>query len=397
MQARLTGLMILAVAGCYGSSSSSGSNGSLRSAPGATTAPSTSGVAPGGSASGSGGSSSGGGSLGTGSGGGTGGGTGGSGSTAPTVGSWQARASMTTPRSYSAAVVTDTGRIFVLGGVDANSAPSVLNEEYDPKADTWTARAPMPYPRWRHGAAFVNGKIYVVGGTLLSIGAIAFGAPDFAEVDVYDPASDSWTTSAPLNPPPPAGLTPYEMRHDLGAVSFGGKLWALSGSAGNPVGPTYDAADLLDPATGKWGPGPTSLEAATSNASAVAGARVFVSDSGHLFYTDSTTATFFTTAPGFFPFPERARAVGMNGRLYVLGGVPGLSSVTTVTSLDATAAVPSNQVFTHAPMLADRGDSAAVAWQGKIYVFGGMRYFPSSNPLAPQGGQAIDSVEVFTP
>jgi hypothetical protein len=38
------------------------------------------------------------------------------------------------------------------------------NEEYDPRTNTWTARAPMPTPRHGLTAVTVDDRIYVVSG-----------------------------------------------------------------------------------------------------------------------------------------------------------------------------------------------------------------------------------------
>jgi N-acetylneuraminic acid mutarotase len=70
-------------------------------------------------------------------------------------------------------------------------------EEYDPATNTWRARAPLPTPCNHMGGEAVNGKIYIVGGRLS--GAFIIGWPgNINLVQAYDPAADSWVTKTPM-------------------------------------------------------------------------------------------------------------------------------------------------------------------------------------------------------
>ena len=53
------------------------------------------------------------------------------------------------------------------------------------KENTWSKKAPMTMARANPGVAVVNGKIYVIGGSPLN-----------TINEMYDPASDTWTTLA---------------------------------------------------------------------------------------------------------------------------------------------------------------------------------------------------------
>ena len=70
-------------------------------------------------------------------------------------------------------------------------------EEYDPATNKWRARAPMPTPCNHMGGEAVNGKIYIIGGRLS--GAFIIGFPgNINLVQAYDPAADSWVTKTPM-------------------------------------------------------------------------------------------------------------------------------------------------------------------------------------------------------
>lgn len=125
---------------------------------------------------------------------------------------------------------------------------------YDPLADTWTALAPLPAARGAAAAAAINGRIYIAGGSFAlkrrDDAAPQPSAPhgSSAQVYVYDPATDSYAEAAPL-------LTARN-HHLLEAV--GGKLYALGGRVGSSNAFTLtnriDLVEEYDPADDTWWP-----------------------------------------------------------------------------------------------------------------------------------------------
>src|SRR5712691_1555954 len=102
-----------------------------------------------------------------------------------TQGVWSEKARLLEPRGEVAAASVD-GRIYLLGGSALGEDAQTLNEEYDPGADRWRVRAPMPRGLSHVGAVGMNGKIYVVGGFIRNV---HLGAQDAAFE--YDPAKDT--------------------------------------------------------------------------------------------------------------------------------------------------------------------------------------------------------------
>src|SRR5438270_21584 len=98
---------------------------------------------------------------------------------------------MPTIRASLGAIGADNGKVYAIGGC-VNSPPcgtagSFLStvEIYDPATNLWTTGAPMPEPRVDVGLAKANGKLYAIGG---------FGASGFQNsVHEYDPATNVWT------------------------------------------------------------------------------------------------------------------------------------------------------------------------------------------------------------
>jgi hypothetical protein len=147
------------------------------------------------------------------------------------------------------------------------------------------------------------------------------------------------------------------------------------------------------------------IPAISSNTSAVAADKVFVvyadnASNQAMVFANASPSTRFTNV-GLFSIGNEARAIGLDGRLYVIGGEdPGSSflTVNTVQSFDATATAP--VLYQHTGLGTDRARGAVAAWNGHIYVFGGDRGAPAALPF-PGAVAAqyttLASVEVFTP
>ncbi len=172
----------------------------------------------------------------------------------PATDTWKALAPLPTKRgSAVAAVVGD--KIYVIGGAallpgsEATAlTPAVPQavlgtvEEYDPAANTWRARSPMPTPRNHAAAGAVNGKIYVIGGR---VGAAFIGvASDISVVEEYDPSSDKW--SAPRARMPTT-------RSALGAGTYNGRIYVAGGEFQDPhMMATFRSVEAYEPASNTW-------------------------------------------------------------------------------------------------------------------------------------------------
>ena len=114
---------------------------------------------------------------------------------------WTVKGPMRTPR-YRSLNVTPNGKIYVIGGrlaADGRAGDFVSNvEEYDPATNTWTERKPWQSPRAYASACTLDGKIYVMGGLLVIDGKETTIAGD---VEEYDPIADTWTPKAPMPTP----------------------------------------------------------------------------------------------------------------------------------------------------------------------------------------------------
>lgn len=241
---------------------------------------------------------------------------------------WTSRAPVPTPRTEVATTILD-GELVVVGGFESNNRPSVAVEALDLTEDTWRDLPPLPQPlhhsravavagavhvfggynaipfqavpthlfwepgmqmwenasplpnaRGGHGAALVDGSVYLVGG----VGA---DGELLETVDVYDASEDAWSTAEPLPTPrdhlavaaaqgaihavggrqqsfdtntdrhevlvPGEGWSEAEpmptARGGIDAANVGGSIVVVGGEEAEG---TFDEVEAYDPASGTW-------------------------------------------------------------------------------------------------------------------------------------------------
>lgn len=212
--------------------------------------------------------------------------------------------------------------VALLVGVAGYVAIQVASNPGPREAEGWSLLAELPTPRGETAAAVGDGRVFVIGG----LAGLTAQASD--EVSVYDPAADRWE-GGPALPAP---------RHHAAATALDGTVYVTGG------GPT--AVD--------WTP----------------------------------QASVWALAPGaadwgdLAPMPEGRlghRMVGVDGRLYVVGGVGGSGNVLVY---DVAAGTWS----TGAPMAEPRDHLAVVVVDGEIWAIGGR-----------SGGRNHARVDIYDP
>ncbi len=156
----------------------------------------------------------------------------------PAMDTWMRKADMPTKRTFLCTCAVD-GEIYAIGGVTAGVPgadwnPSIV-EVYDPATDIWTSRADIPTPRSVAAACVVDGKIYVIGGVIGSTG----GSGIFT-VEEYDPVTDTWTRKANM----PTG------RKGLSTSVVNGRIYAIGGFTGTAT--TFSTVEEYNPVTDTW-------------------------------------------------------------------------------------------------------------------------------------------------
>lgn len=154
----------------------------------------------------------------------------------PVTDTWSIRAPMLTPRR-ALSVASVGGLLHAIGGFIDPGGLRADNEAYDPVTNSWSTKAPMPTGRFHMGLVEINGELYAVGGGNFS--------GSLSTLEVYDPATDSWTTKTPMPTP----------RHGPTVGVINNKLYVAGGVQNFAPSPTVDFLDTVevyDPATDTW-------------------------------------------------------------------------------------------------------------------------------------------------
>lgn len=233
----------------------------------------------------------------------------------PATGKWTSRAPIPTARAAAGAAGIN-GRLYVFGGcthnADCRIGTTNVLEVYDPAANSWSVKSPMPTARSSMASAVIAGKLYVAGGR-----GPCPPCSGYDKLEIYDPVTDMWdTTKAPL---PSAYTSP-------GGAALDGKFYVVGGvltASEELVNPQRLA--VYDPATNKW-----SLKSALGTPRGNIG------------------------------------LAAIHGQLYAIGGVTAIGSSSAVEAYDPA----SDQWLPKAPLPTPRILLQPVAIDGIIYVVG---------------------------
>jgi hypothetical protein len=256
----------------------------------------------------------------------------------PTV-RWSRAADATVARQEIYPAVLD-GRIIVAGGV-LSQPPGFTDhvEAYDVKAGRWTTLAPLPAGRHHIAVAESGGRLYGIGGFS---GAI----PDWrahATVFVYDAQADRWSAGPAL----PQARAEGVVASSKGKIYFiGGRVPASPQAAHISGHADTGRGEALDTRSGRW-----------QRIADVPSAR------------------------------NSAAAAVIDGKIYVVGG---RRMVTQADGRQRPVNVATLEVYdpatdrweTRAAMPQAQGVLAAAAHGGKLYVFGGEQFVPTSKVFA---------------
>jgi N-acetylneuraminic acid mutarotase len=149
-------------------------------------------------------------------------------------GQWYRIASLPTPVIAPSTAFVN-GKLYVIGGIGYDD-PLPIVQVYDPATNTWSTGTSMPAGRWAAGTAVVNGVIYVIGGC-----ADAACATTTSTVYAYDPATDGWTQFARY---------PQDISY-LGCGGISGEIYCAGGfeaALNNGTAATYS----YSPQTNSW-------------------------------------------------------------------------------------------------------------------------------------------------
>ena len=225
-------------------------------------------------------------------------------------------------------------------------------------ADTWTNIADLPVALYDNAMVVIDGKLYSVGG--------GSDPGHDNRAWVYDPAEETWKALPNL---PTGRVRPAAVALDNKVYVFGG--WAESG---DPVA----TVDVFDPATGTWSTlSATNPAPAATAAAGYAGGKVYLvggcldglcnGESADVVAFDPDAGTFEKVAP--YPHPVSwVSCGGIDGKVYCAGGLSGDDAMT-----DAWVYNPAQDAWSALPDLpVDLWGSAHTAASGLLVITGGV-------------------------
>lgn len=291
---------------------------------------------------------------------------------------WQALPDVIAGPIQETGVAELSGRIYVVGGIDADLGISSDVRVYDIESRTWNMASPLPQALHHAHVAATGGKLYVLGGLVDGL---------FRETGaswVYDPATDEWSSIASMD----AGA-----RGGGAAAAIGDKIYVAGG-----LRATRPVADfsVYDIATDTWDHTLEPLPEARDHLVAATVDGVFYAISGRAGNIGSLLGGVMAYDPALaawsarasLPTPRGGMAAGVvDGRIIVVGGegAPVAGGVfAEVESYD-----PVSDTWTAlGTMPSPRHGMGAAGYQGTLYVPGG---------ADRQGFAAVATFDAFTP
>ncbi len=220
----------------------------------------------------------------------------------------------------------------------------------------WTKMPPMPTPRYGHGAAWLQGALYAIGGY-----SFVSNTP-VGTVESLDLSTDTWSVKSSMS----------ASREYCAVAAVNGKLYAIGGKSA--AGAIIDVVEEYDPATNAWTTKtPLPAPRAYAGASVVNG-QIYVVGGYDVAYNVLTKLEAYDPVNDswtILPLMPTARALlacaSLNGVVYAIGGYLSSGRTSVVEAYDVNAGSWSSR----ASLPSARGESAAVALGGRIVVMGG--------------------------
>ena len=256
----------------------------------------------------------------------------------PASGMWSATGSMGHPRQFHTATLLEDGRVLVTGGRSGPRTVLASAEIYDPATGIWVPTGMMLIRRDSHTATLLeDGRVLVVGGRsdrkLLS------------SAEVYDPATGRWLPAGGMRFGKDFHTT--TLLDDGRVLAAGGR----GDNAADTTDTIHDyavaTADVYDPATDRWSStGDMNSPRSTHTAVLLADGMVLAVGGGNDKQHTLASAEVYDPVAGIWSLVSKmddgrqfhAMAILDNGHVIVVGGANGaFETISSVTEYDPVA------------------------------------------------------------
>lgn len=187
----------------------------------------------------------------------------------PVLDSWSTGGEIPSGRRRgSGGTIVYNNEIYWVGGIINGHLSGHVDwtDKFTPTTSTWSTLADAPRARDHFRAVEEGGKIYLAGGRRTDAGSGSVYANTVAEVDIYDIATNSWSTFVDTLPTARAGA--------MGAA-FQGQILVLGGESINQT-IAHNEVEALDPSTGKWESLPPMITGRHGTGAIIYNSRIYV-------------------------------------------------------------------------------------------------------------------------
>ena len=250
----------------------------------------------------------------------------------PQTNTWERLTDMPTVRSEPMTAVVD-GKIYVMGGYVGKDNQGVnlkhlkAVEMYDPETDTWVRKQDMSIPCKEFGIGVVAGKIYAIGGYVHPRDQKPEAPLRIDLVEVYDPASDTWTKRSDM-PTRRSEVKTAVVQNAIYAI--GGVGWP---QVGNHGGPFLGTIEVYEPRINRWTKKPDMPNLRARFSTVVVGGKIYLIGGFTVQAGGATVGEWFASTEVYDPIMEKWHLIpevptvrlpfavaAVNGKIYVFGG-----------------------------------------------------------------------------
>lgn len=157
------------------------------------------------------------------------------------VGTWVPGGNLADGRHGHTATLLSDGRILIVGGLQERTAgsPGLASVEvYDPASRTWSTTGSLDRGRTDHTATLLpNGTVLVTGGM------DSYSGSALASVEIYDPTNGVWTSAPPLS---------VSRRGHSATRLADGRVLVTGGRFSTSLTDVHASAEIYDPLSVSW-------------------------------------------------------------------------------------------------------------------------------------------------
>ncbi len=299
-----------------------------------------------------------------------------------TLGAWSANTSLPAAAAAHSSVAYN-GYLYVLGGAADNTGPAnqlfIASINGDGTITAWTSHT-LGRIVYHHASVAYNGHMYLIGGE--GSNGLAFTTVSYQTINSDGTLVSGWNTANVL----PAG------RSDVTAVAYGGSLYVTNGYSTDSSAAVTEvdyATIRADGSVGTWNQTARSsangtLSARSGQGGAAYNGKIYIfgGASGSIYLNDvqvaplvngGTLGPSWTSTTAFTTARVQSASVAYNGELYVIGGVS--SAGTRLADVQFTGisdgGTLQNSWTTTTAFPTARSGHTAIAYNGFLYVIGG--------------------------